>query len=64
MTGKVNIDVESASLDELKKVQGMIMARLSRDVHARVDNASPYDSHGSNHTNHSGKVVLRGNELR
>ena len=52
-SNKVTIDVANASVEELKKVQGLIMARLVQDVHAQFDPAALYDSHGSSHTSNS-----------
>lgn len=50
---KFHIDIQDASKDELKKIQGVIMGRLVHDVHLRATDEVAYNSHGSNHTNHS-----------
>lgn len=50
---KLQLDIHSATKEELKKIQGVIMGRLVHDVHLRATDEVAYNSHGSNHTNHS-----------
>ena len=49
----IKFDVDAASIEDLQKIQSMITGRIVQDLHARADLAALYDSHGSNHTNHS-----------
>lgn len=54
----IKFDVDTASIDDLQKIQSMIAGRIVQDIHAKANPSALYDSHGSNHTNHSPSVAL------
>ncbi|GGX41914.1 hypothetical protein GCM10007385_06850 [Tateyamaria omphalii] len=53
----LKFDVDTASLADLQQIQSMIMGRIVQDIQAKADPTAMYDSHGSNHTNHSDAVA-------
>lgn len=60
----IKFNVDTAHISDLKEIQSLIMGRIVQDMHAKNDPTVAYNSHGSNHTNHSDALAAARNVLK